>query len=799
MRTILKTTLALVAVLVLTQLSGCGNAAARHARYRDRGAAYLAQKNYQKALVELNNALQIDPKDAQARYLAGQAAEGLGLGRDAVSHYEATLEFDPANSAARAHLSRLYVLAGVADKALSVAETGLRLSPNDPQLLVVRGAARWQLGDPAAALADAEAAAAAAPDDEFVVALLCSLYQQKGDSAKAITVAQSGVDHAPGNVGLRIILAELFATGNRLPEAEAQLKQVIVIDPSDIANRINLAQFYIKEHNVDAAEATIRETVRLMPRSEEAKLALLQFLGAQRGAEQAEAQAKSFLEADPKNDPLKLGVAAYYESTGRTAVAEPLYRAVMDHAGMHANGLTARLRLASIRLAVQDTDEAGRLLADVLAQYPSDADALFEHAQWAMARNDVHTAISDLRLILRDAPSNLRAMRALASAHQLNGEPSLAEEVLRRAVDASPGDTDSRLALLRLLALEGKGDEALQMAQVLVAEQPDNAVGIEQLFALQLGRKDYESARATAMKAVAGPQTSALGHYLLGQAAEAEGHPAAAVPEYEAALASQATYAPALSAITRLDLAQHQPQRALDRLDATLTKSPRFSVAHNLRGELLATLSRYDEAANAFTAANRLTPGWWLPYRNLAAAQVNLKQRDAAIATLERGLARTGAGAELTLALSALYEQAGRTDDAIRVCDELLRQAPGSVDAASNLATLLVTYRNDPGSLTRARQVAAMLSAVDEPQTLSTRGWVAFKVGNYTEAVQLLQRASDKMPDSPQLEFRLGMAQWKNGDVAQARHNLEVAVKSGKDFLGVDEARATLDRIKASG
>jgi tetratricopeptide (TPR) repeat protein len=188
-----------------------------------------------------------------------------------------------------------------------------------------------------------------------------------------------------------------------------------------------------------------------------------------------------------------------------------------------------------------------------------------------------------------------------------------------------------------------------------------------------------------------------------------------------------------------------------------------------------------------------------MPYRGLATAQTRLEQPQAAIATLQRGLVDTGGSAELAVNLSALYEQAGRIDDAIKVCNQLLERDPRSRIGASNLAMLLATYRQDQPSLLRAQQLAAQLASRDEPGALDTRGWVAYKTGAYAQAIDLLQRAVDQVPDSPLLRYRLGLAQWKSGDAAGARRNLEVAVKSGERFVGADEARAALDRIRNSG
>ena len=786
-------------VLALLPLGGCKPAADRQVHYRDRGAAFLRAKNYEKARIELANALQINPKDALARELAGEAAEALGDGPAALTNYLIAIVVQPTMTHARARLARLYVLTRNPAKAMELTEVGLKFAPDDPQLLVIRGAARAQLGDRPGALQDAEQAAAAAPDDDFVVALLCSLYRQGGEIDKAILAAQSGVERLPANAGLRVILADLLASAKRYDDAEAQLKQIIAIEPTVVADRSNLAEFYLRRGKPQAAEAALRDTVAAIPESVQAKLDLVHFLSSQADLERALAQARQYVAAEPDNDELHLAVADYYQQLGRASDAEQLYRGVAAHARDDATDLAAHVRLATLRFAAGDSVQASQLVDQALEDYPTDAEALELRARLSLWRGDVAGAMADLRLILRDQPANVRVMRLLATAHELHNEQSLAEDVLRTALQLEPGDVATRTALLQHLAANGKQDEALQLAQQLVADQPDEPQAVEQLFDLQIARKDYAAARATALKAQQQQPNSAMGPYLMGLVNEAEGHRDAALASYERALQVQPDFAPPLTALVRLNLAALQPEKALNYLDTVIARNPQNPVARNLQGEVRLTQGQFAASIGSFEAAVRIQPSWWMPYRGLATAQTRLEQPQAAIATLQRGLVDTGGSAELAVNLSALYEQAGRIDDAIKVCNQLLERDPRSRIGASNLAMLLATYRQDQPSLLRAQQLAAQLASRDEPGALDTRGWVAYKTGAYAQAIDLLQRAVDQVPDSPLLRYRLGLAQWKSGDAAGARRNLEVAVKSGERFVGADEARAALDRIRNSG
>ena len=51
------------------------------------------------------------------------------------------------------------------------------------------------------------------------------------------------------------------------------------------------------------------------------------------------------------------------------------------------------------------------------------------------------------------------------------------------------------------------------------------------------------------------------------------------------------------------------------------------------------------------------------------------------------------------------------------------------------------------------------------------------------------------MPDAALARYHLGMAQSAAGDDTDARDNLTRAVNSGTQFVGLDEARATLVKL----
>src|ERR1700677_3784465 len=177
------------AVIVLTLgvvlLAGCTGAEARRQSYIERGQEYFARGDYARATVEFRNAMQVMPKDPQARVLSGEAFEQMGRYREAAGLFQSVIESNPENVRARVDLGQMYCFGHVPLQALKLIAPALAKNPNDAQLLTVRALARSELKDQAEALADAQRAVQVDPTYVQGVGLLAGLYEAKNENAQA--------------------------------------------------------------------------------------------------------------------------------------------------------------------------------------------------------------------------------------------------------------------------------------------------------------------------------------------------------------------------------------------------------------------------------------------------------------------------------------------------------------------------------------------------------------------------------------------------------------------------------------
>ena len=792
-----------VAVLVLglaaAALSACGGAQARYAKHLDKGRAFLSAGNFEKARVEFQNALQISPNDAEARFENGVVDEKLGKSREAAQFYQGAIDVDPAHEGARTNLARLYLFAGAADKTLELVQPALDKHPDSAELLTLRAAARGQKKDVSGAEEDASRAVQLDASNEDAISALAGIYSTEKKSDKAQGLLEESIKKMPSSVGLRMALLQVYAGENQPADMERILLEIVQLQPDDKGHRIRLAQFYVRQKQPDMAERVLREGIAAIPEDRDLKLSLVDFLSVNRSPAVAEGELQRMIAAAPKDYELKFALARFYGSGADADRAEKIYQEVIEAEKWDAAGITARDRLAAVRAQRNDIKGSEALVNEVLAKSPRDADALTLRGDIALANQDPKSAIADLRTVLRDQPNSVGVLRTLARAHLMNGEPAIAEETLRRALEASPKDSGLRLDLAQLLAQLGKPEQSRPILSDLVKEQPGNVPALDTLFRVSAAMKEFDVARSAADSLVAAQPKSATGYMYEGALSEQKQRNEEALRWYAQAADLQPEAIEPLQAEVRMWVALKRQPEAMKRLDDITAKSPTNAFAPNIKGELLLTDKDTDGAQAAFKVAIARAPAWWVPYRNLAAAQLSARNSDAAIATLRTAESVVNEPDKAGIELAAYFERIGKPDEAMQEYDGVMRRNPKSDLAANNLAMLLVTYGKDANSIDRAKSLAARFADSVNPSYLDTYGWVLFKHGEAAASASVLQRVVSKEPTAPVALYHLGMAQSQSGSHAEAVDNLQRAVNSGAKFSGLDEAKATLDKLAKPG
>lgn len=146
--------------------------------------------------------------------------------------------------------------------------------------------------------------------------------------------------------------------------------------------------------------------------------------------------------------------------------------------------------------ALRQTDDEARV-KDVDAAVkanPANAEALKARAVLRMEKNDIDGAIEDLKVLLKQDPTNEAVAQVAVEQLVELGRTADALSLLNEALQASPSEGLYRLRGI-IYRAEGKEEEALADFSKALAMQPKDPISLLQRAEISLGRGDVKSAK----------------------------------------------------------------------------------------------------------------------------------------------------------------------------------------------------------------------------------------------------------------------------------------------------------------
>ena len=375
---------------------------------------------------------------------------------------------------------------------------------------------------------------------------------------------------------------------------------------------------------------------------------------------------------------------------GDFASAERLCEEVLRQAPRNPDALSM---LGGSRIARGRARDAVPLLRQAIAADPRHGVAL-EHlglaylilGEYADAERALRAASA-----LPGAPASVYMRLGAAVLNQ--GRHAEAVPALQRALALDPQDATCHLNLGRALALMGDAVAARTEFEAVLHFEPGHLDAMFNLGVISLDRDELGDARRWFERVVAQSPHYADAYVNLGIVDQREGRLDEALGRFRRALALDPRLAPASSNLARTLALQHKPEEARDQYLAVLQIAPDLIEARAGLAAALRALGRYPEgiaqlrevlvldaqdarawgaladalfqsgdleqAASAATQARALEPEAPGPYSTLALVHVVRGEPEHAIAVLEEGFERTGAGGLLGMLAHQLR----------RVCD----------------------------------------------------------------------------------------------------------------------------------
>ncbi|OYY92503.1 MAG: hypothetical protein B7Y41_15575 [Hydrogenophilales bacterium 28-61-23] len=459
----------------LMALAACSSPTEVAQQHYEKGMALFKQggkENIALADTEFRNALEIKKTLAHAIYGLALVAEQQGKMPEMFSYLNQTLGQDPNHVEAQIKIGKLLLSAGQIDRAAEASEKALRLKPDDPAAQMLHAALLLKRGDSAGAIALTNKVLAKTPNDTDAIELLANERLMAGDTEAALRQADSGLKIQANSIPLLAIRIQALEKLGRFDHAELAIRELIAKHPENPQFQGALIRFLVSHDRKDAAEAELRAVAAKDPSNTKAKLEIVRFVNALKGPAGARQELESMLAKQPDNNELKFALAGLLQAMNDRPAAETLIRSIMAKAGDSADGLKAKAQVATYLLEDGNKAAATKLADEILAKDNRNEQALLIKVSMVLDEHRVDQAITDLRALLRDNPDSLRAMLLLGKAHEMQGTPSLAEDQLVHAYQASKMEPAYGIAFAEFLLRQNQPARAEKLLAEMIAAKP---------------------------------------------------------------------------------------------------------------------------------------------------------------------------------------------------------------------------------------------------------------------------------------------------------------------------------------
>ncbi|HEX6465821.1 MAG TPA: tetratricopeptide repeat protein [Terriglobales bacterium] len=668
----------------------------------------------------------------------------------ALSVLQKALEYDGSNIEAHLYLLELYSAAGVQEKTGPEITYLVQHAPTNGQVLTAIGAVYAAEGNDVAAEDMLLQAFHGGPQRETAAEALAEIYARDQEMEKAREILHQAAGSPAHNSTPLLYLARLEEEQGNNDAAEQAYRQAMAAQ-NNIETNLRLAQYLQRVSKLEEARAILRKVDGMRPEA-------------------------PFSAAD-----MDLATGHWINALGgyQTAFGSLIDRNTgrSSHAAAWQSAVGARMVEADLQVLMRKTGsrDSAHVALNVaqghLAQFRSSLDPV----TLAVLESEIALAEGDLVRARKQAEIGLQYEENAPPAHYVLGEVDYeqgrvadAMEEWQSAVDQNSRYYPARLALAQAELQQADASKAEEYVIDVVRDEPANLDALVLYARILLAQHRYDSASFLALRAAAADSSSAEPHVVLGELALAQRHIPEALLEYEKAVLIDPQSASAIQGLTAVYRHGNVTRAMLKHMEESANNPPASAALMELAGRLYADHGWYEDAKRCFQ-------------RELELGGTQSTSVHALTNTYFAEGGAQGSAAANTAEIQA-YEAAVHKGDPTGV-------------AANNLAWI---YAQQGAKLDRALTLAqqAFQVAPRDPAVLDTLGFVLLKRREYSQAVQVLKKASEMLARTPAADKELS--------TAIGQHLKEACLRSGQPELvaqasNEDGSRAVFARERRKG
>jgi tetratricopeptide (TPR) repeat protein len=588
------------------------------------------------------------------------------------------------------------------------------------------------------------------PQSKYLNSHLDELYFRTGRIREAVVAAQDRIKLDPNDLEAHRLLADVYlrslgdnqqqeVSGQMLKLAIGEFQKIVQLEPNNPEDHLMLARLYAADHESPQAEEQLAAARKIDPGSEETALIASQFYTDMGDAKRA----IDVLKALPDDDQTsrtesQLGKTYDQQKDVKDAIAS--YKKALD---LEPDDLDTERKLAADLLADNQPDQALQAWKDIAAGDPSDAEAELQVAELYEHSGKLDDALA-----------------AVKKAHELASD-SLDVQFHEGMIDDAMGHLDDAAKVYEQLATATEHASG----QYSDEEKGNYATVLVHLAEVYREQNRPEQAIATYEK------MGSLGGDLQAQAYDQEVETWREAHDYEKAVAVAKTAAEKLpkSNDAKLTLARQladtgHAEEGIAMAKSVLQSDPKEMETYYQLSQIYSDLRRWKDASDTLDAAEK----------------VATKKDDQTMVLFDRAM---------------MADRAKRYDEAEADFRKVLSEEPENALTLNNFGFMLA----DRG-VKLDEAVAMIRKAVQlEPTNyayLDSLGWAYFRLGQYAQAEENLQRAISRGANDPTVHDHLGDVYEKTGRLKQAAAQWELSLNEYAHTVEADMDAGDVGKVQ---
>ena len=508
---------------IIFTIAACGDNESAQS-YISKAENLIVEKQSNAAIISLKNAIKIDPKNAQARFLLGQLYLNAGDAEAATKELERASKLKFSVDKVLPLLARAYMLTEYDEDILSLATQEKLLSATNTQYLAYKTMAALRTDDKVLAQESVDLAVSVSDSDSYSMLASAYLELSKQNLPQASTLVERIVTATPNNADAYMLQGQIATANKNYSLAVASFKQYLKLQPNAGKVQLFIADALLKNGEHEEAEKIADTILAKIPTQP-----FLQYIKAVARFESKDYKAAS----EYANQSLNSGFNSF--GLKLVAGASAFYLKNYEQSNLHLKDIIpyiskehpARRMLAVSQLQLGLVDDISETLTDYDSTNKENAhflstlsyellevgafDKAKEMANYAASSDDMTpeqtaragilklmmndpSGIETLELALQQNPELISAELALAFAAIKTGDLSRATKIADKWLKEKPNKAGGHNLKATILFKQDKLIEGKAALEKSLQIEPNNAYALTQMVRLANYQKDREQA-----------------------------------------------------------------------------------------------------------------------------------------------------------------------------------------------------------------------------------------------------------------------------------------------------------------